>query len=105
MTDPELRATMDVLTRLQSPALFSDEKLHSLVICRLVNMSLEHGNSDGSCIGYVWLGTISGPRFGNHAAGFRFGQVGFDLVEQRGLLRWKACVYLDFGNLIRLVDE
>ena len=100
MTDPDHRATMDVLTLAQSPALFSDEKLHSLVICRLVNMSLEHGNSDGSCIGYVWLGTILRPRFGDHTAGFRFGKLGFDLVEQRGLLRWKARVYLDFGNLI-----
>ena len=60
MTDPEHRATMDVLALAQSPALFTDEKLHSLVICRMVNLSLEHGNSDGSCIGYVWLGTILG---------------------------------------------
>ena len=100
MTDPEHRATMDVLTLAQSPALFTDENLHSLMICRVVNLSLEHGNSDASCLGYVALGGILRPRFGNPAAGFRFGQVGFDLVEQRGLLRWKARVYLEFCHRI-----
>ncbi|HEX8107757.1 MAG TPA: AAA family ATPase, partial [Kofleriaceae bacterium] len=100
MTDPQHRATMDVLALAQSPVLFTDEKLHSLVICRMVNLSLEHGNSDGSGVGYACLGALLRPRFGNPAAGFRFGQVGLDLVEKRGLLRWKARVHLEFGFLI-----
>jgi predicted ATPase/signal transduction histidine kinase len=100
MADPERRATMDVLTLAQTPALFTDENLHALMICRVVNLSLEHGNSDASCLGYVELGGILRPRFGDPAAGFRFGQVGFDLLEQRGLLRWKARVYLEFGYRI-----
>jgi predicted ATPase/signal transduction histidine kinase len=97
MTDPEHRATMDVLAL---GAQLTDEKLHSLAICRMVNLSLEHGNSDGSGIAYAWLGAFLRPRFGNPEAGIRFGQVGLDLVEKRGLLRWKARVYLDFGVII-----
>jgi predicted ATPase/signal transduction histidine kinase len=100
MTDPQHCATMGVLALAQSSALFTDEKLHSLVICRMVNLSLEHGNSDGSGIGYAWLGAFLRPRFGNPWAGIRFGQVALDLVENRGLLRWKARVYLDFAMLI-----
>ena len=30
------------------------------------------------------LAMIAGPRFGDYQAGFRFGQLGYDLVEQRG---------------------
>ena len=56
MSDPDLLATLDVLTEVVPPALFTDENLSSLVICRMVNLSLEHGNSDGSCFAYVWLG-------------------------------------------------
>ena len=85
MTDPEWRATMDVLTAVVSPALFTDENLLCLVICRMANLSLEHGNSDGSCFAYVWLGMLLGPHFGDYQAGFRFGKLGLDLVEQRGL--------------------
>ena len=90
MSDPEFRATLDVLTEVVTPALFTDENLLSLVICRMVNLSLEHGNSDGSCFAYVWLGMILGPHFGDYQAGFRFGRLGYDLVEKRGLNRYQA---------------
>jgi len=100
MTDPDRRATMDVLVLSLWAARIVDAKLYSLVICRLVNLSLEHGNSDPSCVGYVGLGTILGPRFGNRDAAYRFGRVGIDLVEQRGLLRFKARIYLDFAGMI-----
>ena len=49
MSDPASLATLDVLTKVVPPALFTDANLLSLVICRMVNLSLEHGNSDGSC--------------------------------------------------------
>ncbi|HWR16788.1 MAG TPA: AAA family ATPase [Terriglobales bacterium] len=91
---------LDVFTEIVTPALFIDAKLLALVICRMVNLSLEHGNSDGSCYAYVWLGMLAGPRFGNYPAGFRFGKLGYDLVEQHGLQRYKARTYMSFGTLI-----
>jgi predicted ATPase/signal transduction histidine kinase len=100
MKDPDSLAALDVLTELVTPALFTDENLFSLVICRMVNLSLEHGNSDGSCFAYVFLGMIAGPRFGSYKAGFRFGQLGYELVEKRGLKRFRARVYVSFGNIV-----
>ncbi len=49
MSDPVSLATIDVLTKLATPAWFTDANLFSLVTCRIVNVSLEGGNSDGSC--------------------------------------------------------
>jgi PAS domain S-box-containing protein len=100
MSDPEHCATIDVLTEVVTPALFTDDNLLSLVICRMANLSLEHGNSDGSCFAYVWLGMILGPHFGDYRAGFRFGRLGYDLVEKRGLHRYQARAYMSFGNLV-----
>jgi PAS domain S-box-containing protein len=100
MSDPELRASMDVLTAVLTAALWTDENLFCLVICRMANLSLEHGNSDGSCFAYVCLGTLLGPRFGNYQAGFSFGKLGLDLVEQRGLRRFEARVELIFGGAV-----
>jgi PAS domain S-box-containing protein len=97
MTDPDRRATMDVLTMLTSPALFTEENLFRLVVCRMAALSLEHGNSDGSCLAYVWLGSVLGMYFGDYQAGFRFGRLGLDLVEKRGLDRFRARVYLVFA--------
>src|SRR6202521_5399877 len=48
MREPATLAALDVLAEVVTPALFTDENLLALVICRMVNISLEHGNSDGS---------------------------------------------------------
>jgi PAS domain S-box-containing protein len=98
MTDPVSLATLDVLTKAVEPAHFTDENLSSLVICHMVNLSLEHGNSDGSCVAYVYLGMIAGPFFGNYPVGFQFGRLGYDLVEKCGLKRFQARTYLAFGS-------
>src|SRR6516162_1313200 len=100
MSDPASLATLDVLTRSLPSALFTDANFLSLAICRAVNLSIEDGNSDGSCVAYVWLGVIAGAHFSNYKAGFRFGRLGYELVERRGLKRFRARSYLWFGQLV-----
>ncbi|WP_437494277.1 AAA family ATPase [Sorangium sp. So ce1014] len=96
MTDPDCRATVDVLASCEGPAMVTDENLLGLLVARMVNLSLEHGNSDASCLAYVRLGSLLGPRFGDYRAGFRFGKLGLDLMEKHGLDRFKARVYVAF---------
>ena len=98
--DPRWQAQMNVLTALLPPTLFTDENLFSLVVARLANVSIEHGNTHGSCVAYVWLGLLLGPHFDNYPAAFEFGQLGLDLVEKRGLTRFRARVYLDFSHVV-----
>ncbi|HTB66623.1 MAG TPA: AAA family ATPase [Steroidobacteraceae bacterium] len=100
ISDPVWRSTLDVLAQVVTPALFTDHNLLCLVLCRMANISLEHGNSSASCFAYVWLGMIVGPHFNDYPTAFRFGQLGFELVEQRGLARFRARVYMSFGNLV-----
>jgi predicted ATPase len=100
MTNPDVLDVLDVLTEVVTPAYFFDENLSSLVICHMLNLSLEYGNSDASCFSYVWFAIIAGPRFGNYRDGFRFGQLGYDLVEKRGLKRYEARTYMCFGNIV-----
>jgi hypothetical protein len=102
MSDPVPLATLDVLTKLALPALYAGyDNLYSLAICRAVNLSLQHGNTDASCFDYVTLGSVvAGPRFGDYASAFRFGQLACDLVDQRGFQRFKARTYVVFGNLV-----
>ena len=100
ITDPEVLDTLDVFSEAVTPSFFFDEHLSSLVVCRLVSLSLEYGNCDASCFGYVWMALFAGPRFGNYRDGFRFGQLGYDLVEKRGLTRYQARTYLCVGALV-----
>jgi PAS domain S-box-containing protein len=100
VADTDFVDTMDIFAEMVTPTLFFDEHLSSLVVCRMVNLSLEHGNCDGSCFGYTWFSMFAGPRFDNYEDGYRFGQLGFDLVEQRGLTRHQARTYITFGNAV-----
>ena len=42
----------------------------------------------------------SGRYFGDYKTAYRFGQLGLDLVEKRGLDRFKGLVYVVFGGLV-----
>ncbi len=89
MSDPASLVTLNVLNTLV-PNVINDVNLITMIICRAVNLSIEHGNSDGSCFAYVSLGQIAGLHFGDYEAGFRFGQLGYQLIEQRGLNLFQA---------------
>jgi len=97
ISDPEWGATIGVLARANPPALFTDQNLYCLMGCRFVRLSLEHGNSDASCVAYLWLGTILGPRFGDYGTAYRFGKLGYDLAEKQGPGRFKARAYMVFA--------
>jgi predicted ATPase len=99
MSDRDQLATMDVLMELNAPAFFTDANLSGLVLLRMANLSIEHGNSDESCFAYAVLNMVLGPRFGDYRAAYRLAQLGFDLVEKKGLDRFKTRVYGAFGTL------
>jgi predicted ATPase len=100
MSDSDWRATMDVLSDLMPPLLFTVGELHDLALLRMANISLEHGNCDGSCYAYARLVQVLGARFADYETGFRFGQLACDLVDRRGLDRFKARVYMCFGSYV-----
>ncbi|MGV7212926.1 AAA family ATPase [Bradyrhizobium sp. UFLA05-112] len=97
MRDPDRCATMDVLTVLTSPALFTDLNLFRLIVSGMATLSLEYGNIDGSCLAYVWLGSVLGTHFGEYQRGSRFARIGLNLVEKRGLDRYRGRVYLVYA--------
>jgi PAS domain S-box-containing protein len=98
MSDLECRATMDVLGSLLGVAYATNGNLLALAVLHMTRLSLERGNTDASAIAYSFFGgAILGPRFGRHQEGFRFGQIGVDLVEKRGLDRFRARVWMVFG--------
>ncbi|QCP52825.1 PAS domain S-box protein [Trinickia violacea] len=97
MEDAASLATVEVLGKFFAPALFIDANLASLTTCKGVSLSLERGNCDASCVLYACVGRVTGGRFGDYEAGFRFGQLGCDLVERRGLRGFEASTYLCFA--------
>ncbi len=97
--DPVAIATLNVLSKLV-PMMFAEPDLLSLAICRAVAFGLEHGHGDGSCVAYVLLGMIARAHFGDYEAGYQFAQLGYELVEQRGLTRLQAPTYQPLGDRV-----
>jgi PAS domain S-box-containing protein len=100
LSDPASLATLGILVKLALPAFTLDTNLHALVSCRAVNLSVERGNCDASCYAYVWLGALACARFGDYQAGYRFGRVGCELVEQRGWKHFQPATHFTFGSVV-----
>ena len=100
MKDPEALAALNVLTSLSVPALYTDENLVALSICRATNLNLERGNSDAAPFNYAALHMIASARFGHYNEGYRFGKMGCDLLERRGLKHLGGRTYFLFAGLI-----
>ena len=98
MTDPACRGTLEVIAAIIPPSWFTDENLRNLLVARMVNLSLEYGNSEASCYAYALLARTLGSRFGDYQAGYRFGRLSLELVDNRGLERFKPRVYACFGH-------
>jgi PAS domain S-box-containing protein len=97
--DPDVLDMLDVFGEMVHAAIFFDENLSTLVVCRIVSLCLQHGNCDASCFGYVWFGMFAGPRFNNYKDGFRFAQLGYNLIEKRNVTRYQARTCVSFGTL------
>lgn len=100
MDDPECLSTADVLAELQAPASFTDQNLFQLTLLRMTNLSLAHGNCDASACAYALLTIVLGHGRGDYQTALRFGQLGCDLVDRRGLDRFKARVYTFFSTFV-----
>lgn len=90
MTDPACRGALEVITAIVPPSWFTEENLRNLLVARMVNLSLEYGNSEASCYAYALLARTLGSHFGDYEAGDRFGRLSLELVEKPGLDRFKG---------------
>jgi PAS domain S-box-containing protein len=97
MTDPELLAAMRLLSDLTESGHFTDINLSCFHMCRMVNISIQHGICGASAHGCGFLGFFLGPSFGRYAEGHRFAKLACELVEKHGFTGFKAKVHFAMG--------
>ncbi|MGK3992146.1 AAA family ATPase [Sorangium sp. So ce1024] len=100
MTHPESTVVMGVLASVFVPAYFTDPNLHHLVLTRMVELSLRHGNAEASAHAYIGLANALGPMFGRYEEAARFGKLAYDLAERSRVLTTKSLVFTAFGQQI-----
>ncbi|WP_437757895.1 AAA family ATPase [Sorangium sp. So ce1389] len=101
MTHPEIRITMGVLDSMALPCIFVDSSLHFLIVLRMVQLSLRHGNAEKtSACAYATFARVLGPTFGRYQEAYRFGKLGCDLADRSGLLTTKSVVFNCLGMTV-----
>jgi PAS domain S-box-containing protein len=81
MDDRNSGAMFDVLLELVPSSSYLDEKLSSLIVARMIRLTLENGLCDGSCYALVCIGQAFGWHVNDYRSGYRFGKIGVDLVD------------------------
>jgi PAS domain S-box-containing protein len=97
MTDPEQQAAMQVLSTLLGTAYFTDLHLFCLLVCRMVNVSTQHGVCGASAHAYGYWGIVLGPVFHRYQEGHRSAKLACDLVEKGGFIAYRAKAYRSMG--------
>ena len=97
MDDVEIQACMNVLEAIGTSALCVDKRLYLLRVCRMVNLSIWYGAASASGYAYVCFGMILSQSFHRYEEGYRFGQLGCDLIEKHGFVAYKAKTYQAMG--------
>jgi PAS domain S-box-containing protein len=94
MTDPELQAALQVLSVLGPPAYFTDFRLYCLQVCRMANVSMQHGASGATAHAYGYWGVVLASVFHRYRDAYRFAKLACDLVEKHGFIAYQSKVYL-----------
>ncbi|WP_437819985.1 AAA family ATPase [Sorangium sp. So ce1078] len=98
MTRPEIKITMGVLQGAGVPVALVNPNLSSLIVMRMVTLSLRHGNAESSAVAYASFARMIGPRSGRYQDAYRFGKLGHDLAQRSGLLTTRSVVFTTFGQ-------
>jgi predicted ATPase/signal transduction histidine kinase/ActR/RegA family two-component response regulator len=97
MTDPEMQVPMHVGSTLAEVSYFTDLNLYCMLVCRMVNVSIQHGMSGASAHACACLGSMLGPTFHRYREGYCLGRLGCDLVEKHGFSAYHTKVFHDMG--------
>ena len=97
MTDPEVKAVMQVLSGLTRASYFTDSRLGCLQICLMVKIGIQHGTSDTSALACAYFGAILGPVFHRYTDGYRFAKLACDVIEKHGFIACRAMIYHTMG--------
>jgi PAS domain S-box-containing protein len=94
LQDAEVLAQMRLLISIGSAAYIAAPSLFALTVCKLVTLSVRHGNSPVSAHVYAIYGLILCGLAGQIEAGTRFGRLALDLRERFQLQTLKAKIHL-----------
>lgn len=88
--DREAEAIMSLLLSAGMFAAFSSPRLHFLLLCKILHMTLESGLCGASTGALSWYGVLTGCRYREYKKGYGYALLGRDLVMQHAFNSFKG---------------
>ncbi|GIK57563.1 MAG: AAA family ATPase [Chloroflexi bacterium] len=82
ITDPQLTATIEIMTQCGGPAYFTEPLLFALVVLRLIRLYAQRGNHPEGARAYAAYGLMLAGYLNDTEGGYAFGELGLNLVER-----------------------
>lgn len=99
MTDPEMKAAMEILSDLYAAAYFTDPNLFVFHLAEMITISIKYGNNDTTVLAYGAYGIALAAAFNEYKKGYEFAEMGMKLVEKHNFLAFNAKAIFHLGVL------
>ncbi|WP_224242433.1 trifunctional serine/threonine-protein kinase/ATP-binding protein/sensor histidine kinase [Hyalangium gracile] len=101
MSDPEMQLLMSALAAIWAKAMVTDNHLLVIALSRMVSLTLRHGFTEASVVGFAWFGVTTGSLFKRYREGRALTLLASTLVDRYELapLRPGAFLALQCGSL------
>ena len=105
MTAPDKKAAMVILSSIMSAAYQVAPNLFPFAIFAQIALSVQYGNAPESAFGYVKYGLILATTLQDIDTGYRFGQLGINLLERIDTSKIAAKTIFGFTVFLRHLKE
>ena len=83
-------AVMNLLAGASTFAAFINPRLHFMILCRLLHLSMERGLSGASTLALSWYGVVCGDQYNEYSRGFASTLLARELVYKHDFVSYKA---------------
>ncbi len=88
--DREAEAIMSLMISASMFAAFACPRLHFLLLCKIIHMTLDRGLCGASTTAFAWYGVLIGRRYNEYKNGYIWSQLAHELVMQHGFNNFKG---------------
>lgn len=99
LTDTHAQAAIGLLAAGLIPATFTNERIFALLLCKMLDLTLDYGISAPATAALAWFGVILSHDLDAHQEGFAYAQQARALVAQHGYTDCEAATLLPLDQV------
>ncbi|MGJ0480178.1 AAA family ATPase [Pantoea agglomerans] len=98
-SDPEIESILNLMASTIFVSAYDCPQLHLILVCRMLEMTLEHGMTGASAFGLAWFSVLTGERYQAWHLSYACGRVARELVDRHDFIRYKARTLLPLDQV------